>query len=133
MFSTEAFNRMIDESDLKLKSIYERAGMSKQLFHDIRKPLHRSRLTRERILSIAKVLGSNVGDYFPELENDVVQIMGEPVENLHAYKVMGEVKEYLEDLTIETKKFRDDYISALLDNKRLQDEMIVMLKEKAGQ
>ncbi len=130
MFSTESFNKMIEDSDMKMETIYTRANLSKQVFYDIRKPIWNSRLSRERILAVARVVGANVADYFPELEEDVTQIMGKPAESLQAYKIIDEVKEYMEDLTIETKRFRDEHILALQENIRLQGEIISMLREQ---
>ncbi len=130
-YSTEMFQKMVADSGMSHVAIYTKAGMSKQMFHDMRQPVHNSRLTRDKILRIAQATGSRVADYFPELKKDVALILDEPVEHYQNHTMVKEVKSLMEDLVIEAKRFRDDYISALLENKRLQDEMIELLKERA--
>lgn len=130
MYSTEQFNKMIEDSDMKMRAIYEKAGMSKQVFYDIRNPEWNNRLTRDKILVIADVIGAKVSDYFPELEKTAAQIMDKPLEEYQSHKVINQVKEYMEDLILEAKKFRDEYVNVLKENNRLQAEMIDMLREK---
>lgn len=130
---TEQFNKMIEASDLKKQDIYTRAGISKQNFFAIRQPENASRLTTDKILKVAKVIGVNPVKYFPELEEDVVMMVEEPMEVYQAHKTNKMVVEYFEDIILELAKSRDDYIQSLKHNISLQSQVIDLLQEKTAQ
>jgi transcriptional regulator with XRE-family HTH domain len=131
-YDFKQFSKMISDSGLKIKDIQKKTGISKQAFYELRQPENAHRITTDKVMKVAKVIGVNPIKYFPEMEDDVVTMLEEPMEVYQASKTNKKVQEYFEDIMLELVRYRDEYVKSLQYNISLQEKMISMLSEKSS-
>lgn len=121
---------MIRESGMSKLDIARKARISRSTLDSWLKPENERLLTIDRITRISRATRQNPVKYLPELENEGLYLMQEPKGEYEAKKTTRLVSEYFEDIILKLDKYRDEYIRSLQHNVQLQDEVIVMLKEK---
>lgn len=126
----KAFDQMLRDSRVKYKDLARATGLSRQILYDLRQPENARRLTLEKILIVAKALGVNPAKYFPELDDDAANIIGEPVPVYQAKKANEEIKGHVQDIIVELNRWRDEYITTLKYTISTQEQLIEELRKR---
>lgn len=129
-YNPDDFSRMIRDSGMTKFEIAKQVGISRSTLDSWLKPENQHLLTIDRILRVAKATRQKPANYFADIEHEARMMVQEPEGKYDMQKQTKRVSEYFEDIILKLDGYRDQYIKSLQHNIQLQDQVIIMLREK---